>query len=127
MQDATPFIFVDDSASYDTAKVFYARLTSELYTQDQLLEALFYLLWFPGYFGFNWNALYECLCDFHWIPEKQIALVHYNLPMLPDDELRVYLEILRDAALDWRDDERHKFYVVFNEYDRSKVLNLLST
>jgi hypothetical protein len=127
MPTTIPFKFVTGPASYDTAVVFYARLTSDLYTQEQLLEALYYLLWLPGYFGFNWNALYECLRDFHWISEKRVVLVHNGLPKLPADELKIYLEVLRDVLLDGRDDESHQVEVVFPEEDQTKVLNLLST
>ncbi|MFR9164902.1 MAG: barstar family protein [Dysgonomonas sp.] len=31
---------------------------------------------FPNYFGFNWNALLDCLRDFDWIEEKYIILIH---------------------------------------------------
>jgi hypothetical protein len=43
------------------------------------------------------------------------------------DELKIYLEVLRDVLLDGRDDESHQVEVVFPEEDQTKVLNLLST
>jgi len=65
------FKFSDGSVSYDTGEVFFARLDPLIANTDELLRSLYYLLWFPGYFGFNWNALEDCLSDLDWINEKK--------------------------------------------------------
>lgn len=120
-----PFRFVTGPASYDTATVFYARLDPGISAVTELLKALYYLLWLPGYFGFNWDALYDCLRDLDWIACKKVVLVHDALPKLSDDDLRTYLEVLRDSALDWGDDENHELEVVFQESDSYKINSLL--
>jgi hypothetical protein len=125
MITAVPFLF--GAPSYDTNRVFYARLTSELYKQSQLFEALYYLLWFPGYFGFNWNALSDCLKDFSWIKERDIVLVHDGLPKLDDSDLKIYLEVLRDAVNDWGPADEHRLGIVFAESDRERVLHFLNS
>ncbi|RMQ42680.1 Barnase inhibitor [Pseudomonas cichorii] len=117
----TPFTFVDGVAAYDTSKVFYARLEPGISDSDYLLRAISALLWFPGYFGMNWNALYDCLRDFEWIPCTKVVLVHEALPKIPEAELKVYLEVLSDAVLDWREGEEHSFEVVFPESERSDI------
>jgi hypothetical protein len=93
------------SLRFNTSEVFYARLVPEIYKSEHLLEALYQLLWFPGYFGFNWNALHDCLTDLSWIREKRVVLEHAGLPNLPEAELKIYLEILRDSVLDWKDED----------------------
>ncbi|MCU1719277.1 barstar family protein [Pseudomonas sp. 5P_3.1_Bac2] len=120
-----PFKFVDIPPSYDAAEVFYVRIDPSIGIAEELIRALYYLLWLPGYFGFNWDALYDCLRDLSWIPCHKIVLVHVNLPELPREDLQVYLEILRDAVLDWVGDEEHEIEVVFREIDRLTVENLL--
>ena len=35
---------------------------------------------FPSYFGKNWDALYDCLTDLRWLKEKNILIVHDDLP-----------------------------------------------
>lgn len=120
-----PFKFLEVPPSYDAAEVFYVRIDPSIGNAEELIRALYYLLWLPGYFGFNWDALYDCLSDLSWIPCRKVVLVHVNLPELPREELKVYLEILRDTVLDWDGDEGHEIEVVFREIDKFTVEDLL--
>lgn len=120
-----PFKFLDKSPSYDAAEVFYVRVDPNISISDEFLKSLYCLLWFPGYFGFNWDALYDCLRDLEWIPCRKLVLVHEALPGLPEEDLKVYLEILRDSALDWGGDQEHEFEVFFRSADRRRVEKLL--
>ncbi|RRZ86351.1 barstar family protein [Erwinia sp. 198] len=119
------FRFTDGPASYDTGEVFFARLDPLISNTDELLKSLYYLLWFPGYFGFNWNALEDCLRDFDWINEEKIIIVHDVLPNISRNDLKIYLEILRDTVLDWYGYEQHTLEVVFQEKDRDYITNIL--
>lgn len=119
------FRFIDGSASYDTSEVFFARLDPLISNTDELLRSLYYLLWFPGYFGFNWNALEDCLRDFNWIKEEKIIIVHDALPNISNNDLKIYLEILRDTVLDWYSYEQHTLEVVFQKRDREHITNIL--
>ncbi|MDU4250646.1 barstar family protein [Pseudomonas sp.] len=122
-----PFKFFDVAPSYDTAEVFYVRIDPEILLSEELLRALYYLLWFPGYFGFNWDALYDCLRDLAWIPCRKVVLVHEAVPGLPREDLKIYLEVLRDAVLDWKEDEKHQLEVFFKISDRNTVESLLAS
>jgi len=108
-----PFKFVEKFPSYDTAEVFVVRIDSSIELTDELLRSLYYLLWFPGYFGFNWDALYDSLSDLSWLPCRKVVLLHDSLPQIPKLDLQVYLEVLRDAVLNWGNDEEHELEVVF--------------
>lgn len=121
------FKFADRTVCNSENDVFIARVDPAISDTDELLRSLYYLLWFPGYFGLNWNSLYDCLRDFSWIGENKIIIVHETLPNLPGDELRIYLEVLKDSVLDWRNDDRHQLEVVFNEKDKKIIENLLSS
>ena len=123
MSQSIPFSF--GPLGFDTSEVFYARLGPEIYKTEHLLQALYQLLWLPGYFGFNWDALDDCLTDLSWIQEKRVVLEHAGLPNIPEADLKIYLEILRDSVLDWKDEDDHCFEVVFNAEDRDRVIELL--
>jgi hypothetical protein len=120
-----PFTFLERPPSYDTAEVFYVRIDSNIGVADELIRALYYLLWFPGCFGFNWDALYDCLRDLSWIPYHKVVLVHESLPKLSREDLQVYLEVLRDSAFDWIGDEGHELEVVFLSADKEIIQDLL--
>lgn len=121
----TPFRFMESPPSYDAAEVFYVRVDPHIGLADELLKALYYLLWFPGYFGFNWDALYDCLSDLAWIKSYKIVLVHESLPRLPEDDLKIYLEVLRDSVLGWAGDEGHELEVVFRCADKAVIESIL--
>jgi len=104
---------------------FVGSVPDGIKTVDGLLRCLADALQFPAYFGRNWNALSDCLRDFHWIEKKQIKLVHGRLPLLPSDQLKIYLEVLQVAVLDWRSDDSHEFVVCFDVTVKEKVIALL--
>jgi len=99
------FHFCNQIPSYDTSNVFFARLGRDIKKTDYVINSLCYLLSFPGYFGFNWDALFDCLRDFSWITENKIVLFHEQVPNIPIKDFKIYLNILNDAVLDWRDDD----------------------
>lgn len=70
---------------------------------------------FPRYFGWNWDALEECLCDLSWLPaDRPIVLVHEDLPFGAGGQNRaVYLDVLRDALAYWDSVEGRSLQVVF--------------
>jgi hypothetical protein len=103
---------------------YVARIRAAASKAGLLLE-LMERLALPDYFGFNWDALDECLGDFHWIGERLIVMVHEPLhPALPDEDLAVYLAVLRDAVNGWKMDEDHELWVAFDESDRDRITAL---
>jgi len=117
--------FADGTTLYDPAEVFYARIYPHILSSHELLRALYYLLWFPGYFGFNWDALSDCLRGLSWVPCRKVILVHQGLPGLPTEELSAYLEVLNAAVLDWGEDYAHDLEVIFPASDEAAVEVLL--
>jgi RNAse (barnase) inhibitor barstar len=119
--------FVHDINAYRPDGAFVVRLPAGLKSRDHLLTLLYELLMLPDYFGFNWDALYDCLRDFNWLDTKLIVISHEDLPSLDKKDLKVYLEILADSCLDWKPDEEHKLEVVFPESLRAEIMSLLRT
>ncbi|MHA7678622.1 barstar family protein [Cupriavidus sp. PET2-C1] len=125
MEIGYPFRYEAQPDGYRRKDAFVAVLPSAIGTNSALLDALASLLEFPAYFGFNWNALFDCLRDFSWMNEHDIVLVHLELPMLPQSELKIYLRLLRDSVQDWGPEEVHRFDVVFAESAKETVERLL--
>ncbi|MGF6481011.1 barstar family protein [Paraburkholderia sp. JPY419] len=121
------FTFVRDTGEFRASDACIGRIAGDIRTAQQLFERYAAALSFPSYFGFNWNALFDCLRDFHWINEAKVVVVHDDLPGLLAEEMRTYLEVLRDAICDWRPGEAHSLQAVFNERDRHVIDAALST
>jgi len=86
-----------------------ARVRGELLTDKQaMLQALAPALAFPDYFGFNWDALEECLTDLSWHVGGVVLLIDDAATpetRAPED-WGVLLDILADAARYWQDQGR---------------------
>ena len=80
---------------------------------SELLNFYFLKLSFPSYFGFNWDALYDCLSYLDQIKEHEIIIVHDELPRLEHDNLVTYINLLNDAASNWKENEEHVLEIIF--------------
>ena len=109
MSDA--FVYADDVRSVGIKHAHAATVPSGIDGREELFRCLVRELKLPGHFGANWDALDECLRDLSWISERRVVLFHEALPDLELDPLTTYLEILRDAVLDWRRDEDDELIV----------------
>jgi len=85
-----------------------------LTSPTDLLRILAVGLRFPSYFGHNWDALFDCLCDFTWLNERRIVIIHEDVPSLPPPHTDVYLKVLRDAVDSWQPEhDPHSLEVAF--------------
>ena len=117
--------FLKAPTSFSNDSEFFAHI-SKIKGKEELLNNLRIALNFPDYFGFNWDALFDCLRDFHWIDKKGIVLVHDEMPILSDDDFKTYLEILNGAIQDWKKGEDHYFEVIFPEQSKHLVQKVLA-
>jgi hypothetical protein len=59
---------------------------------------------FPDYFGHNWDALDECLCDLEWLPAPSYRIVIESAPRLLDRdraERPIFLSVMSNAGKEW--------------------------
>lgn len=80
--------------------------------KDALLEALAAVLQFPRWFGGNWDALEDCLCDLSWLPPSGRLLLIEGAQAMAQNDLRVLCEILSSVAQFWKDRGRPFFAVL---------------
>jgi hypothetical protein len=119
------FRYEADLSGRINGRSFYWRLPGDIRAKDELFAAFAASLWFPNRSGLDWDGLFDGLCDFGWMTDRKIVLVHEALPRLPEADLRVYLTVLRDAVRWWRFDEPHELEVVFPTAERSRIEGLL--
>ena len=109
--------FLDNPQDYNPSNAFVVHVNSK----DEILKQLNEKLLFPDYFGFNWNALWDMLCDFSWIEQQKVVLIHDELPNLDERELKIYLKILFDATKAWKKEDEHTLEVVFPESSEKQI------
>ncbi len=68
---------------------------------------------FP-YFGYNWDSLYDCMCDLSWIKENNIIIVHSTIERLDRPSRKIYLKILEDVLNVWKGDKNKRINIFFN-------------
>jgi RNAse (barnase) inhibitor barstar len=93
------FEFIDDITGFRAPDAFIATLGGRLERKLDLLRALAASLRFPDYFGWNWDALDECLRDLSWLDDQRsiVVLLHKHVPLSDTAQRRTYLEILASA------------------------------
>jgi RNAse (barnase) inhibitor barstar len=116
--------FTDDPSAPLQVQGYIARL-SNIDGKNELLVSIGRELRFPDYYGYNWDALEECLRDLSWINEKEVLLVHEDLPRLEGQDLRTYIHILSAAVNSWESDSVHQLRVTFSKSDEPRVRPLL--
>ena len=73
-------------------------------TKRGLLSAMASQLCFPPYFGSNWDALYDCLCDLSWVKARDIVIVFHNADLIlrrKPTEWECFGEVIREAVAAW--------------------------
>lgn len=74
---------------------------AELVGEYEVFEALNDQFRFPVYFGWNWDAVYDCLSDLTWIPADRYIVVIENaehLDVSADHPHGLLVEALQRAA-----------------------------
>jgi RNAse (barnase) inhibitor barstar len=82
---------------------------AKMETVPQLFDEFAAALQFPYYFGENWDALEECVCDLEWLPNDPCLLFFTDANRLlvrePGEKLALLLDVLESAAKSWALDE----------------------
>lgn len=127
MPEPTVFKFAMELDSYQAPDAWVVKMPTSITTKSDLLEAFYEKFKFPEYFGFNWDALFDCLRDLSWIKEYLVVIIHRDLPLLSLDEMRKYFFLLSDAITTWGPDDDHQLEVVFHESLKEKVIDIFKT
>jgi hypothetical protein len=121
------FRFVDDPAAWIDSDARIVRIKHVLRSKRALMAEYARQLRLPDYFGWNWDALDECLRDLHWLPDaRRIVLVHDGLPLRGGSRgRRTYVQLLRGAVAAWATGAEHELIVIFPTAARGEIAGLL--
>ncbi len=101
------FLSADLTGAFHKAGWFAPRVDrAPVFSKVTLLHALYQSCEFPAYFGFNWDALRDCLTDMSWRPANGYALMYRNPGLLetraPDDHA-TFIDVAQEAREIWAD------------------------
>ena len=122
MPTREPFRYEDEEYS-DTK--FVTIVPSGISDTQDLLRVLAERLRLPTYFGYNWNALSDCLRDLHWVKEHDVVIVHEDVPTIGDADLAQYVGVLAESVESWKVGEEHRLSVIFPRSSRERILRAL--
>jgi RNAse (barnase) inhibitor barstar len=74
-------------------------------TRSGFFQELARSLDFPDDFGRNWDAVYDCLTDFNWLPAAGYVLVLDGFDQFATNEAEqwnIALKVLREACAFWQ-------------------------
>lgn len=110
----------------NVSAVHRAELPTGIISEVALLDALSSALFFPDYFGRNWDAFDECICDLSWLSPGDVVLVHRDLPLANNQAaLSLYLSILCDAIRNWDTKGSNLIYACPEEWKATGERELL--
>ncbi len=83
---------------------------------------------FPGYFGHNWDAAWDCLSELSWSANR-LQILHLRIDSessISENDLSIFVELMNDACNYWA--TQNSAFCVLIESDRmdSSTLNTLN-
>ena len=122
--DVSAFSFDVGALNLDPKSDLVAQIPSGLSHENELFQALNRGLQLPDYFGYNWDALDECLRDLWWIKSHRVVILHEDLPSLDRKALATYLDVLSYCVRDWKPNEDHELLVAFPPSARDTIVDI---
>lgn len=93
----TGIFFTDNYTNYKGDSSFIGVLPKDIDSKENLLKNFWHIFLCP-HGGISWDSLDEILSDFSWLEATRILIVHQDIPKLPKEELKKYLNVLKDRC-----------------------------
>ncbi len=110
----------------------FSVIIPTVHNKMELLDEYRLKLLFPSYFGFNWDALWDLLCDLQWISQEHIHIYHERLTLMPIGELKVFLDVVTDVCMEWDDNlsvissrQKKAFHFYFNNKEKVMIQSII--
>ncbi len=96
-------------------------LVAKFELTDNFIEECYVKLKFPDYFGFNLDALQDCLLDFSWLEESTIIIIIDSVSLSSESNLRDYVSLFCEVEKRWMQyNEKYSLESdeIYNQYRR---------
>lgn len=110
------FEYVDLSFPKDMRPLICSIRGKRCRTKERLFQEFGAALQFPWYFGENWDAFDECICDLSWLTAAGYIIMVSNIDcVLPEQEkeFQIFIRLLNEASQEWSE-KKILFRVIFH-------------
>ena len=99
-------------------------ISNKIIGKKSLLKCYNDKLLFPDFFGYNYDAFYDCMVQLNcYFPEQEVKICHESLPSLNDKDMQIYLDTLNQVDVEWeRDTERIELFQQYARNHPDKVI-----
>lgn len=76
-------------------------------SREQMLQLVGEGLELPVWYGNNYDALMDCICDFNWVPSPGYVIVLencHNIHNLAAPDFNMMIDVFAEAANAWREE-----------------------
>jgi RNAse (barnase) inhibitor barstar len=94
-------------------RILTVNMSSNYSSAQDLFSDYAAKLSFPDYFGNNWNAFYDCLCDFSWLNFEIIIICHPTLSNLGEEDKKIFFDVISDAKNLWSKEDSKLVIFIF--------------
>lgn len=78
-------------------------------SREQMLQLVGEGMELPAWYGANYDALMDCLCDLNWVPAPGYVVILencHNLNTLAAPEFNMMIDVFAEAANAWREEDK---------------------
>ena len=78
-------------------------------SREQMLGLVGEGLELPAWYGANYDALMDCLCDLNWVPAPGYVIILencHNIATLAPPEFNMMIDVFAEAANAWREEDK---------------------
>lgn len=120
------FIFAESIPEWVEGARYVGHVRSGHASKRDLFSDISAAFKFPDYFGYNWNALIECLSDLEWIrPVDHVVVNHHGLPLAPGSDLEHYIGCLAACCRRSLECNDTSFWPLFPSVTRPTIETIL--
>ncbi len=116
------FYYANEATIQESQTPILVEIPSNIKEKRLLFKYYATELNFPEYFGWNWDAFFECMIT---LPDNEIYIFHNDVPLQNDQEgQNTYIFLLHQIVLEWAASKTKKISIIFPEKSQTLVTEI---
>jgi RNAse (barnase) inhibitor barstar len=97
------------AAAEANKQIVYRADLRQARSREVMLRIIGEGLELPAWYGANFDALMDCICDMNWIPAPGYVIILencHNINTLAPPEFNMLIDVFAEAANAWREEDK---------------------